>query len=141
MLFDETTANIDEFAAVNTRPEDEIGTGLAFDWEENRFLMEAGSPVMVSGIKAIEEWMNLAVRTRQNRYPIYPVDFGGDAMDIIGKKLPKGFQLSEFKRRMEETAAYNPGISDLDEFVFDGEKIRIKAILSGSMREVLEIEL
>ena len=80
------------------------------------------------------------VRTRQGRYPIYPVDFGGDALDFVGKKIPRGFSLSEFKRKMLESGRYNPGIDDMEGFTFDGDKIYITVLLSDGTKEVSEIE-
>ena len=99
-----------------------------------------GSPVMVNKTEAAKEWINLVVRTRQGRYPIYAVDFGGDAMDIIGKKLPKGFNLSEFKRKMIESIKYNPGIDDAEGFTYDGEYIRFTCLLADGTKEVTEVE-
>ncbi len=140
MLFDTASTDFEEFSQGVVRPEDELGLDLVFDWTENHFVMEDGSPVMVNKTDAAKEWLNLVVRTRQGRYPIYPADFGGDAMDIIGKKIPKGFSLSEFKRKMIETIAYNPGIDDVEGFTYDGEVIRFTCLLADGTKEVTEVE-
>jgi len=140
MLFDEKTTVIEEFSEGYTRPEEELGNALVFNWDERHFEMEDGSPVMVNKTGAAKEWLNLVVRTRQERYPIYAADFGGDAMDIIGKKLPKGFNLSEFKRKMVESIKYNPGIDDVEGFTYDGEYIRFTCLLKDGTKEVTEVE-
>lgn len=140
MLFDKKeVANIEEYSDAG-KPIEEVGRNLVFDWDENHFVMEDGSPVMVTKVDAVKEWLTLVVRTRQSRYPIYPVDFGGDAMDIIGKKIPKGYNLSEFKRKMLESIEYLPGIDDAEGFNYDGEKIRFTVLLADGTEEVSEFE-
>ena len=140
MLFDTTTVTESEYAAEDVRADDAIGIGLKFNWDERHFEMQDGSPIMVNGISAVKEWLNLVVRTKQGRYPIYPADFGGDAMEMIGKKIPKGFPLSEFKQKMLQSIAYNPGIDDMEDFTYDGEYIYITALLTDGTKEVTEIE-
>lgn len=141
MLFDDITQEpAEEFAEGEVRDPSEVGIGLAFDWDEDHFIMEDGSPVMVRKADAVKEWINLVVRTRQGRYPIYPNDFGGDAYDLIGKKIPKGYMLSEFKRKMLESSQYNPGIDDMEGFTYDGEKISITVLLTDGTKEVAEVE-
>ena len=103
MLFDDYSPPEYDYSGTPTDPT-VIHDGLKFDWQKNEFVMESGSPIIVSGGNAVKEWLELVVRTRQGRYPIYPVDFGGDALDIVGQKLPKGYGLSEFKRKMLESA-------------------------------------
>lgn len=140
MLFDTDSTTLEEFGQAQLRDPGELGLALVFDWNENHFVMEDGSPVMVRKTEAAKEWLNLVVRTRQGRYPIYAADFGGDAMDIVGKKIPKGFSLSEFKRKMIETIAYNPGIDDVEGFTYDGEVIRFTCLLADGTKEVTEVE-
>lgn len=115
MLFD---TGLDQTVETTTaRDEAEMGVAFAFDWQEGRYLMEAGSPVEVTGNKAVHEWMQQVLRTKRERYAIYPTDFGAPAQDLIGQKYPKGFLLSELRRQLSESAAYCPaiqGISQLD---------------------------
>ena len=68
MLFDKETAATTGQAA---RPEAVLGTGFWFDWTEQHYLMDAGSPVEVTGTGALKAWVNLVVRTKRDRYPIY----------------------------------------------------------------------
>ena len=91
MLFDKETAATTGQAA---RPEAVLGTGFWFDWTEQHYLMDAGSPVEVTGTGALKAWVNLVVRTKRDRYPIYPLDFGAPAQELIGRKYPKGYKLS-----------------------------------------------
>lgn len=140
MLFDDYELPSDSEFAEAQRDPDTVGNNLVFDWEENAFQMQDGSPVMVSGVDAIKEWLKLIVRLRQERYPIYPADFGTDALDMIGKKFPKGYTLSEFKRKVLETIKYNPGIDDAEGFTWDGEKIYYTLLLADGSKEVTEVE-
>lgn len=88
MLFDAVAQEQEAITA--TRPETEIGMGFAFDWKNQRLNMQDGTPVLVYGVAAIKEWVQLVVRTRQGRSPIYPADFGAPVQDLIGQKAPKG---------------------------------------------------
>ena len=68
MLFDAVAQEQEAITA--TRPETEIGMGFVFDWDHQQLKMQDGTPVLVYGIAAIKEWVQLVVRTRQGRYPI-----------------------------------------------------------------------
>lgn len=113
---------------------------LVFDWTTNTFVMSGGSPIVVKGSSSVREWINLVARVRQGRYGIYPADFGADALDIIGKKFPKGYKVSEFKRRMEESIRYCDGITSVSGFDFDGEKINFTVALADGTEEVAQVE-
>lgn len=139
MLFDDYKEPVFDVVEVTHDP-DVIAGALKFDWETNTFEILDGSPVIVRGGNAVKEFLQLTVRTKPGRCPIYPVDFGGNAMEYIGKKIPKGFGLSEFKRRMVETAGYCPGIANIDGFEYDGSRIHCEVELTDGTREVEEIE-
>lgn len=139
MLFDKETAATTGQAA---RPEAVLGTGFWFDWNEQHYLMDAGSPVEVTGTGALKAWVNLVVRTKRDRYPIYPLDFGAPAQELIGRKYPKGYKLSELKRQFAESAAYCPAIREVDTMTYDGEEIHSTLTLvtdQGESKEVITV--
>lgn len=140
MLFDTNQAMGKESSA---KPGAAIGTGFLFDWEHGLYFMEAGSPVEVAGTEAVKEWVRQVLRTRRERYAIYPADFGAPAQALVGQKAPKGFDLSELRRQLMESAAYNPAIREIGAMAYDGKTITCTITLgtdSGDMQEVIDIE-
>lgn len=137
MLFDAVAQEQEAMTA--TRPETEIGMGFAFDWQNQRLKMQDGTPVLVYGVAAIKEWVQLVVRTRQGRSLIYPADFGAPVQDLIGQKAPKGYDLSELRRHLAESAAYNPGIRDVGQMRWDGETIQCTLTLEDNDDGITEV--
>ena len=70
MLFDTASTTNEEFAQPAVRDEGELGLALVFDWDENHFVMEDGSPVMVNKTEAAEEIKNMA--NIAYKFRIYP---------------------------------------------------------------------
>ncbi|MBS4881307.1 MAG: DUF2634 domain-containing protein [Firmicutes bacterium] len=137
MLFDQITQEQEAMTA--TRPETEIGMGFAFDWQTQHLKMQDGTPVLVYGVAAIKEWVQLVAHTRQGRYPIYPADFGAPVQDLAGQKAPKGYDLSELRRHLAESAAYNPGIRDVGQMRYDGEKVLCTLTLEDNDEGITEV--
>ena len=137
MLFDAVAQEQEAMTA--TRQETEIGMGFAFDWKNQRLKMQDGTPVLVYGVAAIKEWVQLVVRTRQGRSPIYPADFGAPVQDLIGQKAPKGYDLSELRRHLAESAAYNPGIRDVGQMRYDGATIQCTLTLEDNDDGITEV--
>lgn len=121
MLFD--TALAQDAETATARDEAEMGVAFAFDWQAGCYLMEAGSPVEVTGNKAVQEWMQQVLRTKRERYAIYPTDFGAPAQDLIGQKYPKGFLLSELRRQLTESGAYCPAIETVSQLASERDQI------------------
>lgn len=137
MLFDQVAQEQEEITA--TRPETEIGMGFAFDWDTQRLQMQEGTPVLVYGIAAIKEWVQLVVRTRRGRSPIYPEDFGAPVQDLVGRKAPRGYDLSELRRCLTESAAYNPGIREIGQMSYDGTVINCPITLEDNEDGTTEV--
>ena len=111
MLFD--TLEAATMAAAEPRDPREMGVTFLFDWDNHRYYMESGSPVEVTGTEAVQAWMQQVLRTKQRRYAIYPSDFGALLQDLIGKKWPNGFLLSELRRQLLESAEYCAAIQTI----------------------------
>lgn len=136
MLFDKTEAVGTESVQASKVI---VMAGFRFDYETNSYMMEAGSPVEVTGKEAVKAWLEQVIRTAQGRYDIYPSDFGARLQDLVGRKAPKGFDLSEFNRQLRETARYLPAIHDISRAVYDGETIQCTVTLASSTGETTEV--
>jgi len=87
MLFNQT----EEQRQVMTAQDDGVlGVSFAFDWKAGHYEMAAGSPVEISGTRAAQAWLQQVLRTKRERYSIYPTDFGAPAQTLVGQKYPKG---------------------------------------------------
>ena len=78
----------------------EIGRSLKFDYETREFVFIDGKNVEPSKIDAIKQWIELYIRTEINKYVIYTENFGVDLNDLVGYRLPRGYQVSEIMRRI-----------------------------------------
>lgn len=120
-----------------------VMAGFRFDYKTNSYVMEAGTPVEVTGKEAVKAWLEQVIRTAQGRYDIYPSDFGARLQDLVGRKIPKGLELSEFNRQLKETARYLPAIREVSRATYDGEAIQCTVTMetvTGETEEVVTIE-
>lgn len=137
MLFDRTETT----EAQDTEPdESKIGINFLFDYDKKAYVMEAGSPVQVTGRRAVQSWQEYVVRTARGRYAIHPTDFGARIQDMVGLKAPKGYDLSEFNRQLQESIRYLPAIQSVSRPAFDGKSIQCTVTLADETTEVIELE-
>lgn len=140
MLFNATETTE---ALAQARPEAQLGAAFRFDWDNHCYFMASGSPEEVTETEAVKEWIRQVLRTRRGRYGIYHADFGAPAQDLIGRRIPKGFDLSELRRQLSESAVYNPAIREIGTMAYDGRTITCTVTLEtadGETQEVIEIE-
>lgn len=136
MLFNQTEEQRQEMTA---QDDGVLGVSFAFDWKAGHCEMAAGSPVEISGTRAAQAWLQQVLRTKRERYSIYPTDFGAPAQTLVGQKYPKGFLLSELRRQLAESAAYCPAIQDVGDLKQEGDAITGTVSLttrSGERQEV-----
>lgn len=137
MLFDRTETADAQAAEVS---DSEVGVNFLFDYDAKAYVMEAGSPVQVTGRQAVEAWLEYVVRTARGRYAIHPADFGARLQDMVGLKAPKGFDLSEFNRQLQESIRYLPAIQSISRATYDGKTIQCTVTLAGDTTEVIAFE-
>ena len=136
MLFNQTEEQRQEMTA---QDDGVLGVSFAFDWKAGHYEMAAGSPVEISGTRAAQTWLQQVLRTKRERYSIYPTNFGAPAQTLVGQKYPKGFLLSELRRQLAESAAYCPAIQDVGDLKQEGDAITGTVSLttrSGERQEV-----
>lgn len=79
-----------------------IGRSIAFDYEKNEFVVNDGKLVEPGKIDAIKQWIELYIRTEISKYAIYTESFGVDTRGLLGYRLPRGYQVAEIMRRINE---------------------------------------
>lgn len=112
---------------------------VAWDYINNKPLIENGEFKIVEGNEAIKVWIYKAILTSRYEYPIYSWDYGSEVMSLIGKAYTPSLTQSECKRYIEEALMINPYILDVD--VIDTSfkdttltaNIKVKTIYEGEV--------
>lgn len=105
----------------NTSPEP-IRASLKFDYETERFVLVDGKNVEPSKIDTIKQWIELYLRTELGNYKIYTDEFGVDLRGLVGYRLPRGYQVSEIMRRINEgILAKCPNVVSITDWQFSGD--------------------
>ena len=79
-----------------------IGRSIKFDYDKKEFIVDEGKLVEPTKIDAIKQWIELYIRTEINKYAIYSDSFGIDTRGLLGYRLPRGYQVAEIMRRINE---------------------------------------
>lgn len=96
------------------------GKAFLYDYKKGEFVLEDGKMVEVTGVKAVEAWIEKLIRTEKFRFNVYDnVDYAVSIEELIGSTWPKGFVEAEIKREITEAAVSNTYIEDLTEWSFE----------------------
>ena len=79
-----------------------IGRSIKFDYDKKEFVVGEGKLVEPTKIDAIKQWIELYIRTEINKYAVYTDSFGIDTRGLLGYRLPRGYQVAEIMRRINE---------------------------------------
>lgn len=86
---------------------------IAWDFKNNKPIVENGEFKIVEGNEAIKVWVYLSLLTPNKQYPIYSWDYGSEIKELIGKNYTKALTESEAERFIEECLFINPYIKDV----------------------------
>lgn len=112
---------------------------IAWDYENNKPVIENGEFKIVEGNEAIRVWIYKTILTNRFEYEIYSWDYGTEIMDLIGKNYTKNLVEAELKRFIEEALIINPYIIDVNvlETSFKDSlvsaKVQLKTIYEGDV--------
>lgn len=96
-----------------------IGRSFLFDFKTGQHIVIDGKLVECTELQAIEQWLELLVRTTLDKYKVYQgTAFGTTWENYIGyRSLPAGFIESEMEREITEAAIkLNPAIIKISHF-------------------------
>ena len=113
MFPDEITLTETEIATVDetadTVVSGTIGRSIKFDYEKKEFVINDGKNVEPSKIDAIKQWIELFISS-----------FGVDLRDLVGYRLPRGYQVAEIMRRINEGILTKcPDVASVSDWNFD----------------------
>ena len=97
-----------------------IGRSIKFDYDKKEFVILDGKPIEPSKIDSIKQWIELYIRTEINKYAIYTDSFGIDTRGLLGYRLPRGYQVAEIMRRINEGILTKcPDVKSVSDWDFD----------------------
>ena len=97
-----------------------IGRSIKFDYDKKEFIVDEGKLVEPSKIDSIKQWIELYIRTEINKYAIYTDSFGIDTRGLLGYRLPRGYQVAEIMRRINEGILTKcPDVKSVSDWDFD----------------------
>ena len=97
-----------------------IGRSIKFDYDKKEFVILDGKPIEPSKIDSIKQWIELYIRTEINKYAIYTDSFGIDTRGLLGYRLPRGYQVAEIMRRINEGILTKcPDVKTVSDWDFD----------------------
>ena len=97
-----------------------IGRSIKFDYDKKEFIVDEGKLVEPSKIDSIKQWIELYIRTEINKYAVYTDSFGIDTRGLLGYRLPRGYQVAEIMRRINEGILTKcPDVRSVSDWDFD----------------------
>ena len=97
-----------------------IGRSIKFDYEKKEFVLTEGKLVEPTKIESIKQWIELYIRTEIKKYAIYTDTFGIDTRGLLGYRLPRGYQVAEIMRRINEGILTKcPDVASVSNWDFD----------------------
>lgn len=97
-----------------------IGRSIKFDYDKKEFIVDEGKLVEPSKIDSIKQWIELYIRTEINKYAVYTDSFGIDTRGLLGYRLPRGYQVAEIMRRINEGILTKcPNVKSVSNWDFD----------------------
>lgn len=82
---------------------------------------------IITGKKAIEQWIKIVLSTDRYFYTQYTWDHGSELNTLIGKNAKQDYVNSEVKRMIEEALSVNENITGIEDLncTMDGDKLTI----------------
>lgn len=112
----------EELPATNA---DSIGRSPAFvfqgDGRAGGFQLVDGALVERRGLAAVRQWLELMLRQKPGKVPIYCVEGAvqpGVEQTSTDRRAPEGWIYAEIERNIRDTAAFCPAIRTVDSFAF-----------------------
>ncbi len=124
-LFPFIDSEIEDYVADNSSIELETVKEYAWDFENNRIILESGKTVIVEGIEAVRVWIYKVLNTKRDNYPIYSEDYGFEKEVLIRSKMSHDMIESEVKRLLEEALYVNPHINSVEDISLEITKHKV----------------
>ncbi len=93
---------------------------------------------VISGVKAIEQWIRIVLNTDRYFYTQYSWDHGSELNTLIGKCAKQDYVESEVKRMIEDALLINENITGIENLVcsIKGDKLTASFTVQTTFGEV-----
>lgn len=123
-----------------------IGRSFLFDFKTGRHSIIDGKVNEITELQAIQQWLELLVRTMLDKYAVYQgTGFGTTWEQYIGHRdLPMGFIASEMEREITEAATkLNPAIARVQDFTIERQRRGLLVSFTAALKDkrVLEVSI
>lgn len=123
-----------------------VGRSFVFDYVNGQHVIVDGKPKETTEAQAIQQWLELLVRTVIGKYTVYQDTKFGTTWEkyISYRQLPNGYIQSELEREIQESCnEYCPAIERVQDFT--AERLRDGLIVSFTAelknKQVLEVRV
>lgn len=115
-----------------------IGRSIKFDYDKKEFIVDEGKLVEPSKIDSIKQWIELYIRTEIKKYAVYTDSFGIDTRGLLGYRLPRGYQVAEIMRRINEGILTKcPDVRSVSDWDFDKGTFSFKVTINTGEEVVI----
>lgn len=98
--------------------EEYLGISYEFDFKKGEHIIVDGKMIECNLQKNIEQFIEVVLKTTQNKFKIYSENFGISITKKIGEKRLQGIIVAETKREIIENLQKNPAIQSVENFKF-----------------------
>lgn len=116
-----------------------LGKVFKFDYNTKSFVIEDGRLVELSEVEAVEQWIEIVLKTYKDKYNVYKdTDFYCNVEDIISQKYISPVFQSELKSEIIAALMKHRYITNVDNFIFtkNGRKLNTTftvTLLNGTL--------
>jgi len=116
----------------------------AVDWERGCFALRDGKPYLISGAKALKNWVRCALHGQSVRYlhSAHSEEYGNRLEELMGESMERGILENRLKKEIRETLLVSPYITAVDGFVLKrtGSRVTVRFAVH-TLYETLEEEV
>ena len=131
-LFGDLSATRVGDVVVDTQPQTfSLGRTWQFDFVKGDFVVPgaARSPVGVSGVETLRQWIALTLRTERGAHPIASDDYGLEAPVAGIGFAPRDVLASDLAQRVADALSFHPKIVEVRDFVMRVDEEDEEAVL------------
>ena len=107
-----------------TTIEEEIYTDIAWDFDNNKPILNNGDFVIVEGLEAVKSWAFRALQTQRAKYLAFTWDYGVDLESFVGKVLDTKEKI-DITTEITECLIQNKYITNVTDFNFKTDKRKV----------------
>lgn len=104
---------------------------VVFDFDTNTFPIVDGSPVVVTDMDSLAEFIKNLIHVKAGTRAIYDDDYGAGWTELIGKRHKDGFEMSQFYQRIEASAKKCEAVDTVEEFKYENGKVSFRIRLKS----------